>query len=71
MRSPRCTLAVRCMAIPVRSTETHLVIATSEAGFDEAAVQLPDAMHRRLRFVIAPEAQIVAAIEAYYHVSLS
>ncbi len=64
-------LAVKCTAIPVRSTDTHLVIATSEAGFDEAAVQLPEAMNRRLKFVIAPHEQIISAIEAYYQISLS
>jgi hypothetical protein len=64
-------LAVRCTAIPVRQTETHLVIATSEEDFDEAAVQLPESMNRRLKFVIAPREQVISAIEAYYHISLS
>lgn len=64
-------LAVRCTAIPIRSTETHLVIATSEQGFDEAAVHLPEAMQRRLKFVIAEQDQVIKAIEAYYDISLS
>jgi hypothetical protein len=63
-------LAVRCTALPVRQTETHLVIATSHEGFDEAAVQLPPLLHRKLRFVIAPREQVRQAIETYYHVVL-
>lgn len=59
-------LAHHCTAVPVRCTETHLVVATTDDAFDLAVAEVPQALHRRIRFVIAPESQVRAALAKYY-----
>jgi hypothetical protein len=58
--------AIGFHAVPVRCTESHLVVASSDDGFDAAVAELPQVLNRRLRFVIAPAAQVEAAIAKYY-----
>jgi len=59
-------LARELGAIPVRLTDTHLVIATSDESFEQATARIPEQLQRRIKFVIAPAGQVSAAIEKYY-----
>lgn len=59
-------VARACGAVAVRCTDTHLVVATSDVGFERTAAELPHHVSRRLRFVIAPPEQVERAVRAYY-----
>jgi type IV pilus assembly protein PilB len=59
-------LAFRCKSVPVRCTDTHLVVATTDDLFDLAVAEVPQLLHRRIRFVIAPSAQVERALAQYY-----
>lgn len=59
-------LARQFNCVAVRSSGTHLVLATTEEAFDEAAAELPQRLSYRVRFVIAPRAQIARALDAHY-----
>jgi type IV pilus assembly protein PilB len=59
-------LAVKFRVVPVRCTDTHLVLATDDEAFDVAVAEAPQALNRRIRFVIAPRPQLDRAISTYY-----
>ena len=60
--------AMRFGVIPLRVADGALVVATSDACFEEAIVGLPPLVNLRLKFVLAPQGQIRAALMAYYPV---
>ena len=59
-------VAMRFGVIPLRVSEGVLVVATSDACFQEATVALPPLVHLKLKFVLADERQIEGALAAYY-----
>jgi Type II secretion system (T2SS), protein E, N-terminal domain len=59
-------IAMRFGVLPVRVADGALVVATSDVCFEEASVGLPPLVHLKLKFVLAPQAQIQQALATYY-----
>jgi hypothetical protein len=60
------SLAEQYLVIPIRAYGDQLVLAATKASQLRAAAELPCLLHKSLRFVLAPEAQIRDAIWALY-----
>lgn len=52
--------------IPIRVYGDQLVLAASDGSLHRAAAELPQLVRKSVRFVLAPERQILDAIEAHY-----
>lgn len=62
-------VATRFSAIALRASHDQVVIATSAACFEEAAIALPEILKTNIKFVIAEEKQIQDAVGHYYRKS--
>jgi type IV pilus assembly protein PilB len=60
------SIAREYCVLPLRLLDDELVVATSEAFHDRALQLLPEALKRNVRFVIADEAAVLAAIQLNY-----
>jgi hypothetical protein len=59
-------LAWRYGAVAVRKVGEKLVVAADEATVARASARLPALLKRKVHFVVAPPAQIAAALRTYY-----
>ena len=59
-------IALRFGVLAVRVSEGALVVATSDLCFEEASVALPPLVHLKLKFVLAPQAQVQRFLATYY-----
>ena len=59
-------LANAFRAVPIRSSETEVVIASDAALSERARGELQALLKKQVKFVIAPKTQVDAALEVYY-----
>jgi hypothetical protein len=58
-------VAAKFGALVIRSSHDQLIVATSDAHFEEAAVALPAILNLKIKFVIADAKQIEEAMDRY------
>lgn len=58
--------AIRFACVPIRVSESQILVATSDLRLEEASVALPALLGRAVKFVIAPKNQIQRALAECY-----
>jgi type IV pilus assembly protein PilB len=59
-------MAMKFGVIPLRVSDEQLIIAAAESTYRQAISALPAAIRQKIKFVIAPDSQVWAAIASYY-----
>lgn len=59
-------IAMKFGVIPLRVAEEQLIVATAESTYRQAIGALQPFLKQKIKFVIAPDSQVWAAIASYY-----